>query len=104
MSTTRIALADMFFPLVNSGAKTTTIRYKHREYPLGDAVFYSDTSEQTTDICIDGAKYKTFGELTDMDAITDGFCNITELRKELRGFYPECQDADEITKVIFHKR
>lgn len=99
----RIALADRFFTLVDSGVKTTTIRYKRRNYNTGDGMFYSDTSDLTRSIYINNVEYKTFGELTNADAITDGFKNLAELKSELLSFYPDCKETDEITRVTFYK-
>lgn len=104
MDITKIALADKFFDIVDNGNKTTTIRYKHRDYKIGDGQFYSDTSDKVLDIYITNVIYKTFGELNDSDALTDGFNGVEELKSELLGFYPTAKDKDEITKVSFYKK
>ena len=104
MEITKIALADKFFDIVDSGKKTTTIRYKHRDYKIGEGQFYSDTSDRTSNIYITNVLYKTFGELSDTDALTDGFNGVEELKSELLGFYPMAKDEDEVTKVVFYKK
>ena len=97
----RIALAERFFDKVEAGIKTSTIRYKHRDYKTGIGEFYSDCTDRTKQIAITDVVYKKFGEMTERDAIQDGFETLEELRSELLSFYPTAQDEDEVTKVVF---
>jgi hypothetical protein len=97
----RIALADKFFELVNNGTKTSTIRYKHRDYKTGECLFYSYTSDLTARVEITDVSYKTFAELTEDDAKQDGFKDLHELKSTLYDIYPNIKLKDEITKVIF---
>jgi hypothetical protein len=99
----RIALADEYFDLVNNGIKTSTIRYKRRNYNIGECKFYSDTTDKTTIVKIKEIQYKIMSDLTEQDAIQDGFRSLAELKGALLRFYPNATDSDEITKVIFSK-
>jgi hypothetical protein len=99
----RIALADEFFELIEKGIKRSTIRYKKRNYQCGDCEFYSETSEKTVKVKIENIEYKTFNELTEEDAIQDGFKSLNELKSVLKEFYPHANDKDDVTSVIFSK-
>jgi hypothetical protein len=97
----KIALADEYFELIERGIKTSTIRYRKRDYNLGKCQFYSDTSDKITIVEITEIEYKTFGELTEDDALHDGFKTLVELKSTLKRFYPDVKDGDIVTRVVF---
>jgi hypothetical protein len=97
----RIALADKFFDIVRNGEKISTLRYRYRDYKIGAGIFYSDTSEETALINITNVIHKTFMEINDDDALLENFNSAEELKSELRVFYPDIKDSDEVTQVMF---
>jgi hypothetical protein len=84
----RIALAPKYFDVVADGRKTTTIRYGHRDYKTGKVQFYCDICGRQQDIFITNVQYKKFSEITDDDALTDGYLSADELKAGLLEFYP----------------
>lgn len=98
----RIALAPRFFEMVAEGTKTTTIRYGHRDYKTGEGLFYCDICSREQQITITSVEYKTFGEISNEDALTDGYSNADELKTVLKEFYPEIHNNVEVTKVTFY--
>lgn len=97
----RIALAPKYFDIVADGRKTTTIRYGHRDYKTGNGEFYCDICGRRQNIVITDVTCKAFCEITDSDALTDGYASAEDLKSDLKEFYPQIQDTDEVTKVTF---
>lgn len=97
----KIALADKFFQTVRTGLKTATVRYRKRDYDLGEAEFYSDATDEIIPITITRITYMRFGNLCIADALMDGFHSTNELKNALLKFYPEAQENDVVTQVVF---
>ena len=96
---TVIALSRDFLPDVISGSKVSTIRRGRRTYRLGDAVLRGD--DQDVPIDIRRIRYLKFRDLTEQDALRDGFENLTELRTALLRFYSQLQPNDDLTVIEF---
>jgi hypothetical protein len=95
----RLPLKSEFIPLVRAGAKRSTVRAGRRRISPGPAEIVSGNARipiQVTDV-----KYKTFADLTQADALTDGFTSREELQRELLSFYPDLRDNDAISVIYF---
>ena len=96
-----ISLKSKYFKLVEKGKKKSTVRAGNRKYNLGPATLVSN--EKSIDILIDKIEIKFFGELTEQDAILDGFDSRDELLDALLGFYPKIHMFEPVTIVHFKK-
>ena len=96
-----------FLERLRKGRKATTIRYRKgavelpsfKELPLYETPDYGvgDRSKVTAWVEITGIRYQVFGELTEQDAVADGFDSLEDMRRELRTIYPKLQDDEWVT-------
>jgi hypothetical protein len=96
---TIVPLARRFLPLVLSGQKNSTIRKGVRRWAVGPAVIASEgvrVKARITDI-----RVKTLADLTDEDAVRDGFQSLPQLRQALLEFYPSLSPSDKVTIASF---
>ena len=84
---------------VISRQKRTTIRAGRRSYALGPTQLTS--AKRKVPIQIVGVRYKRFGDLTDADALADGFESMNGLSAVLGRFYPTLKPSDVVTIVEF---
>ncbi|CAM5287341.1 hypothetical protein STENM327S_08577 [Streptomyces tendae] len=86
---------------VRSGTKTRTTRFRDPAQ-LGPArlVFESDP-EVVLSAEVTGIKHRPVGELTDQDAQAEGLATADELRKGLKGHYPDLAGTDEVDVITF---
>lgn len=89
-----------FLPAIRSGAKTQTIRlWKHRMMRAGQRSYIPGVGP----IRIDCVEQVEISDLTDGDAIPDGFPSAAALRRELRAIYGDRLKADyRAYRVVFH--
>lgn len=75
-----------FLPAIRSGEKTQTIRlWKHRFMRAGQRSYIPGVGH----IRITAVEEVRLEDLTDADALPDGFASANELRDELTRLYPE---------------
>ncbi len=102
----RFLLNAVFFDWLKHGKKVTTIRYRKGaiEYPI-DVVMplyvtedYSKSPRggKEASVRVRGYHVKSFGELTDNDAIRDGFKNASELHTILGRIYGSVSNNDPV--------
>lgn len=89
-----------FLPAIRTGEKTQTIRlWKHRMMRSGQQSYIPGAGY----ITIDRVEHVHIAELTDADAIPDGFPTADSLRKELQDLYGEKLAAGhKAFRVVFH--
>jgi hypothetical protein len=89
-----------FLPAIRSGAKTQTIRlWKWRIMRDGQRSYIPGIGH----IQIDRVEQVEVDELTDADAVPDGFDNAEALRHELRDIYGERLAAGyKAFRIVFH--
>lgn len=97
-----IPLANEFMRSVLDGKKVSTVRFGRRPYPTGKCVLRS--GGQDVRVEIQRVRFCRFAELTETDALADGFSSVEELHRELRRFYPKVTPLDEVTIVEFKKQ
>ncbi|MEQ8209941.1 MAG: ASCH domain-containing protein [Lacipirellulaceae bacterium] len=90
-----------FLPAIRSGEKTQTIRlWKHRMMRSGQRSYIPGIGP----IRIDTVGQVRLEELTDADAVPDGFKTAEALREELQTIYGEKLAAGyQAFRVTFHK-
>lgn len=98
-----ILFADKFLDLINESIKTTTVRSGVRNYVPGLYDMYNPDKTIHMYVNITGTEYKTFGELDDGVAKTDGFADAAELKNELLSFYPDLTDDSPVTVVYLDR-
>ncbi|MEV0976832.1 ASCH domain-containing protein [Streptomyces sp. NPDC049915] len=99
--TQSLAFHRDYLDAVRAGRKTTTVR---RRTPVAtgpvDLVF-----ELEEDLVLPGVvtaiRHKTVGELTEQDAVADGFRDLATLHDRLRYHYPDIVPGDDIAIVHF---
>lgn len=96
---TEIALADKFFDLVDRGVKVQTTRKGRRDYETGPATLVGENAARS--ITITKVDHCPFEDLTEEDAVKDGFANLNELFSALLEFYPDLTAQSEVTVVHF---
>lgn len=94
-----IPLAEEFVDAIISRQKRTTIRAGRRNYALGPTQLTSAKGKIPVQIV--GVRYKRFEDLTDADAVADGFESIHDLSSVLKRFYPALKPSDVVTIVEF---
>jgi carbamoyltransferase len=96
-----------FLDRLRKGRKRSTIRYRKgavelpsfNRLPLYETPDYGvgDRSKPTAVVKITGIRYQIFGELTERDAVTDGFSSLEEMRRELTEIYKDLLDDEWVT-------
>ncbi len=78
-----------YLRLLKEGRKKTTIRLE-KKYRVGETVYLADTNGRIYGkAVIEDIVEKKLGELTNSDALVDGFENLAELLTILREIYGE---------------
>ena len=99
MTPRRIGLKPAFFPLVESGAKRSTIRAGAKPGLVGPAILVG--GDQSVPILVTDVEVKSFDELTESDAHLDGFDSLSDLKNVLIGFYPDLSGDDAVSILHF---
>jgi carbamoyltransferase len=96
-----------FLDRLRRGKKHSTIRYRKgavelpsfNRLPLYETPDYGvgDRTKPTAVVEISDIRYQIFGELTERDAVTDGFSSLQEMRHELTEIYKDLQDDEWVT-------
>jgi carbamoyltransferase len=96
-----------FLDRLRRGKKRSTIRYRKgaveipsfNQLPLYETPDYGvgDRSKPTALVEITNIRYQIFGELTERDAVTDGFSSLAEMRRELTEIYKDLRDDEWVT-------
>lgn len=83
-----------------SGRKTATIR-RGIVKPKYKEIIVHGAGRPVAKISVERVYYKRVYELTDEDAVKDGFSCREELMKELRKVYPDIKDDEWVTIIEF---
>jgi carbamoyltransferase len=102
-----LPLFGPYLQWLREGRKVTTIRYrpgavelpKMHELPLYETEDYGvgDRSRPTAMVRIKSLRYQIFGELTEEDALRDGFESLGHMRTDLGKIYPKLHDSEWVT-------
>lgn len=94
-----LRLRPEFLAAVRCGQKRSTIRTGRRHIELGLLVL--ESAGESVLVNVSKVTYKRFGELSDEDARSDGYANLTQLEAELRSVYPRLRKSSPLTVVEF---
>jgi len=93
-------LKRRFVDKILSGEKATTIRLGKVE--IRSKEFYIHAGGRiVARAVVEDVTYKRVKELTDEDAKADGFSSVSELKEELKRFYPNIKEHDWVTIIRF---
>jgi hypothetical protein len=89
-----------FLPAIRSGAKTQTIRlWKWRQMKTGQRSYIPGAGH----VQIDAVDEVQLADLTDADAVPDGFATADALRLELQSIYGDKLAAGyKAFRIVFH--
>ena len=96
-------LADEFFPAIRNGNKTSTVRRGRRHVPNGPLRFNSPRTTANVKVEVTGTRRTTLDQLTDEDAVRDGFTNRDGLVDVLTGIYGELSPTEPVTIIEFRR-
>lgn len=104
---TELPLYGEFLKWLRQGRKVTTIRLRKGavEVPFSSVLPLYETSDfgpgdrsrPTEHVNVSGLRYHRFGELSQNDALRDGFTSFADMRKTLGEIYPHITDDDWVT-------
>jgi ASC-1-like (ASCH) protein len=97
-----IKLSDEFIDFIDNGTKTSTVRFNKRIVD-SDLIIFDSGSRQRNTRFVSPVIYKKYSELTQEDAIKDGFKSLEELQTVLKRFYPEINQDSDISIINFEK-
>ena len=97
-----IAISSEFIELIQDGRITTTIRSIKKKYNAGPCKLESD-SKFDINVFVNRIVTKKVRDLTNADAVLDGFSNAEEVRNALFRFYPSMTSDDDIQILKFSK-
>lgn len=97
----RINFDGEYVKMILDGKKRTTIRKGLKNYPVGKIVEFTANNKVFCKARILKAVVKRLRELSDKDAIDDGFRSKEELVKALKRIYGDVRDDEFVTIVHF---
>lgn len=94
-------LSQQYFPLIQNGQKKSTIRLGKRAI-LHKQLIFQATEDVTQEIMVDITmiQFTKVKDLTDKDAIKDGFSSLSELISVLQMYY-DINNESDLTIVSF---
>ena len=97
-----IKLRKEMFPALLNGTKTSTNRLGKRDVSVGENLYFVMTEDAniTFSSKVSNVSYCTFGELTEEEAIREGYSNLPELKNALNKIYHPTND-DIFTLIEF---
>ena len=97
-----IKLRKEIFPLLENGKKKSTSRLGQREVTVDDEIIFVMTEDETVKYktVVTGVKYCKFNELTEKEAIKEGYDSLKELKGVLNKIYNP-SDEDIFTLIEF---
>ncbi len=90
-----------YLDAVRTGRKTTTVRLRNSVETGPVNLVFELEAEVVLSGSVTRLTSKEVGELTDADAVADGFRDLAELQDRLRFHYPRIKATDEATIVHF---
>lgn len=94
---------DSFFSLISDGKKTSTIFYDDYQYTRGYYNAYDNEKKHCILLRVCTIQSTKFKELTDENAITEGFSSLQELKDRLMRFHPDLVDESQLTIIYFRE-
>lgn len=100
-----LKLRKELFPLVLSGKKTSTSRQGIRLFEVGEEIELIMTEDETCsiDVTVTNVKHIKYKDLTEVEAIKEGYSSLEELQFALEKIYT-VNDDDDFTIIEFTMR
>ncbi len=92
---------EEYVGLILSGKKKSTVRKGIKSYEMGKVVYLTASSKPFAKAKVTKAVVKRVKELSDEDAIKDGFKSKEELIEALRKIYGRIDESDLVTIIHF---
>ncbi len=92
---------EEYVDLILSGKKKSTVRKGIKSYEMGKVVYLTASSKPFAKAKVTKAVVKRVKELSDEDAIKDGFKSKEELIEALRKIYGRIDESDLVTIIHF---
>ncbi len=101
MEQRRINFDSKYVSAIVNGKKVTTIRKGIKRYPVGRVIDLTVDNEPFARAKVDKVIVKRVKELTDIDALLDGFKSREELIDALKMIYGNVNEEEFVTVVHF---
>ena len=101
MEQRRINFDSEFVGAIVNGRKVTTVRKGIKRYPVGRIVDLTANNQPFARARVDRVVVKRVKELTERDALLDGFESREELIDALKKIYGNVEDEELVTVVHF---
>ena len=101
MEQRRINFDSEFVSAIVNGRKVTTVRKGIKRYPVGRIVDLTANNRPFARARVDRVVVKRVKELTERDALLDGFESREELIDALKKIYGNVEDEELVTVVHF---
>ncbi len=101
MEQRRINFDSEFVSAIVNGRKVTTVRKGIKRYPVGRIVDLTANNQPFARARVDRVVVKRVKELTERDALLDGFESREELIDALKKIYGNVEDEELVTVVHF---
>jgi len=92
---------EVYIKKILEGKKVTTIRKGIRDFKVGEKILITSQDRIYAEAEIIEVKYLKVSDLTDEDALKDGFSSKDELFKALKKYYSSIKSNDTITIIGF---
>jgi ABC-type lipoprotein export system ATPase subunit/GNAT superfamily N-acetyltransferase len=96
-----LRVSPEYLPAIRRGRKTSTIRKGRLTLNQGLLLLVSKNDTEAVNVV--GTRYTQVRNLTEADAVKDGFADLPELRTALQKHYPDLRETSWVTIVSFEK-
>ncbi|MFD0721489.1 ASCH domain-containing protein [Streptomyces globosus] len=90
-----------YLDAVRAGRKTSTVRFRDPVEPGPVNMVFELDEDVVVPGVVTRITPKTVAELTESDAVADGFRDLAELQDRLRFHYPDIKPTDDVSVVHF---
>lgn len=97
-----IKLREAAFPKLYTGEKTSTSRFGYRHFSVGENFTFvmTEAEYETFNAVVTNVIYCAFKDLTEEEAIKEGYSSLNELKEVLERIYHPSED-DTFTLIHF---
>ena len=92
---------DVYVRKILEGKKVTTIRKGIRDFKVGEKILITSQDRIYAEAEITEIRRLKVSDLTDEDALKDGFSSKEELLKALKKYYSSIRPSDTVTIIGF---
>ena len=97
-------LREEFFPLIDEGTKTSTLRKGKRDISCGPLIFKrADCPNIHINVMVTEVNYIPYEKLSTVEANLEGYMTIGALRNVLSDIYGPIGDNEIFTQITFYR-